>query len=155
MVSTPRERTRNNGRARAVRNQASRVSPESEKSTNNKNDDNNNADDGSVGSVQMIEPKRFPKAYEGKSTLGEYLQNLSQAQRNKVLHEIIESLEKDKNGSPKVELAQVLLARPVACLVTRTTLETFQTGTRSSVSNYWTRGQADCRSGAIAQEAPI
>ena len=65
----------------------------------------------------MIEPKKFPKAYEGKSTLGEYLQNLSQAQRNKVLHEIIENLEKDKDGSPKVELAQVLLARPVACLV--------------------------------------
>ena len=117
MVSTTGTRTRNKGQARTGRSQASRVSPETEKSKKRKNDKNDNDDDGSVGSVQILEPKTFPKAYGDKPTFRDYLQKLPAAQRNKVLHEIIESLEKDKDGSPKVELAQLLMARPVACLV--------------------------------------
>ena len=93
------------------------MSPETEKSKKRKNHKNDNDDDRSVGSVQILEPKTFPKAYGDKPTFRDYLQKLPAAQRNKVLHEIIESLEKDKDGSPKVELAQLLMARPVACLV--------------------------------------
>ena len=78
------------------------MSPESEKSNKNKNDKNDSDDEGSVDSVEMLGTKKFPKAYDNKTTFGEYLHNVPREQKNIVIHDIMESLEKTKTVHQKL-----------------------------------------------------